>query len=126
MDVSVVVVQLLSPFFAKIGSKAADAAVAGAKALYASIRKKFDADGDAYAITALDRLAEAPDDPRRQRALADVLDEKIELDKVFGDELQGRVSQLVGDRSVNEFLVQVYGGEVGKIVQIGQAGDVHF
>jgi hypothetical protein len=34
------------------------------------------------------------------------------------------VTEAKNDPSVSQFLTQVYGGEVGKIVNIGSAGDV--
>lgn len=130
MEIAAAAVALLAPYLAEAGKsiagKAGDAAAAGIAALHERLRHRFRDDDDAYAQQSLTRLEEEPADERRQRALADVLAEKAEADAAFAEELRELVGTASGGRPVNEFLVEVYGGEVGKIVQIGQAGDVRF
>jgi hypothetical protein len=124
-------VTLLVPYLAKAGesiaNEAGGAAVAATKALYVAIRSRFHSDDDPYAQQTLERLEEKPDAAGRQSALASVLAEHAEEDSAFADELKRLVEEVTGGRPVDQqFLVQVYGGEVGKIVQIGHAGTVTF
>jgi hypothetical protein len=130
MEIATAAVALLAPYLAKAGEaaagKAGEAAVSGARALLKAIRGRFDADDDQEAKQTLEQFEQQPDDEERQAELARVLSEKAETDPDFREELQRRVDDATGGRSVNEFLTQVYGGEVGKIVNIGQARDVTF
>jgi len=129
MDPASAAVALLAPYLAKAGeaaaSKAGEAAVAGAKALLEMIRRRFGGEGDQYARQTLERLEDKPEDRGRQAALEGVLAEKAEQDGSFRTELERLVQQTTFDRPVAEFLTEVYGGEVGKIVNIGAAGTVH-
>jgi len=128
MDPASAAVALLAPYLAEAGtaaaSRAGEAAVDGAKALLAMLRRRFSGDKDEYAQQTLTRLEEKPDDQARQAALQGVLAEKAEEDRSFRTELERLVHQTTFDRPVAEFLTEVYGGEVGKIVNIGAAGTV--
>ncbi len=96
------------------------------KALNQAIRTKFSADKDEYAKETLKRLEEKPREESRQIALANILTEKIEADPKFKEELKQLVQDTIQGKDVAEFLTQVYGGEVGQIVNLNQAGDLTF
>ena len=123
------VVTLLAPYLAKAGEevakKAGEASWEKMKALYQVICNKFSADKDDYAQQTLKRLEEKPSEESRQRALTDILVEKAEANPEFAQELKQLVQDTTQGKDVGQFLTQVYGGEVGKIVNIGQAGDVN-
>lgn len=83
------------------------------------------ADKDDYAQQTLKRLEEKSSDKSRQRALSDILTEKAETDTVFAQELQQLVQGTTQGQDVGQILIKLYGGEVGKIVNIGQViGDL--
>lgn len=122
-------VAILAPYFAKAGEgaakKAGEETWEKIKTLYQVISNKLSADKDDYAQQTLKRLEEKSSDKSRQRALSDILTEKAETDTVFAQELQQLVQGTTQGQDVGQFLIQLYGGEVGKIVNIGQViGDV--
>lgn len=121
-------VALLAPYFAKAGeglaNKAGEATWEKIVALYQAIRNKFSADKDDYARMTLQRLEEKPSAEGRQKALADVLVEKAQADPEFAQELTRLVQGTTQGKDVANILTQVYGGEVGKIVNIARADDV--
>jgi hypothetical protein len=130
MELATAAAALLAPYLAEAGKsvagKVGDAAVAGITTLYGWIRKRFEDDDDSRGRDALTRLEAQPDDAGNQRALSEVLAAKAEADPSFASELKQLVDGATRGRSANDFLVEVYGGEVNKIVQIGKAGDVSF
>ena len=122
----------LLPYLVKAGGKAAEeagkefgtAAWEKAKALYEAVRGKFT--GDAYAEETLKRAAEKPESEGRRAALAEVLAEKAEADQEFGQQLAQLTQVTAQEQGIVNFLTQVYGGKVGKIVNIGWAQKVEF
>lgn len=106
----------LLPYLVKAGEKA--------KTLYEAVRKKFA--GDAYAEETLKRAAEKPESEGRRAALTEVVAEKAEADHAFGQELARLTQVTVQDEGIFNFLTQVYGGKVSKIVNIGWAQEVKF
>src|SRR5205823_751249 len=71
---------LLVPIFAKsavsaiakkAGEKAAEGAESTLKALYQAVKRKFTRDKDAFAVKALERFEEQPENKARQAALSD-------------------------------------------------------
>jgi hypothetical protein len=129
MDPASAAVMLLAPYLAKFGesfaARAGEAALDGTKALFGAIRRKFSQDNDPYAQQTLDRLAQQPDDEGRQAALRSVLEEKANEDRAFAEQLLELVGKATDGQPVNNFLTQVYGGDVGKIVNIGTATTVN-
>jgi len=129
VDPASAAVALLAPYLAKaagaFATKAGEAALEGTKSLLAAIRRKFSHDGDDYAAQTLQRLEERPDDKGRQSGLESVLAEKAHEDPSFAEELKKLVEASTAGQPVTNFLTQVYGGEVGKIVNIGEAGTVN-
>ncbi len=124
-------VALLAPYLAKAGEEVAqkvgDAAWQMAASLYQAIRRKFTKDQDAYAQQTLQRLKEQPTNEARQAALADVLNEKVQADPSFAQELKQLVQDTTQTQGINQFLTQVYGqAQVEKIVNIGQTGTAQF
>lgn len=120
-------VQLLAPYLVKVGEgtaqKAGEAIWEKTKTLYQTIRHKFSTDKDDYAQQTLQRLEEQPSAEPRQRGLVDVLVEKAHTDPEFAQELNRLVQDTTQGKDVGQFLTQVYGGEVGKIININQASN---
>ena len=106
------------------GKKLGTAAWDKTKALYEAIRGKLA--GDAYAKETLKRAAEKPESESRQAALAEVIAEKAEVDSEFGPQLARLTQVAAQEPGMVNFLTLVYGGEVGKIVNIGWAQEVNF
>ncbi|NEO23807.1 hypothetical protein [Moorena sp. SIO4A5] len=50
--------------------------------------------------------------------------EKAEADLEFAEELERLMKDTTQGQDISQFLVQVYGGEVKNIVNIGNTGDV--
>ncbi len=119
---------LLAPYLASLAdgyvTKAGEAAFDGTKSLMKAIRDKFAHDGDQYAEQSLQRLQDRPDDEGRQSALRSILQDKADADSAFAEDLKRLVTAVTGRQRVGSFLTQVYGGEVGKIVNIQTAGTV--
>ena len=120
---------LLGPYLAKAGEAAAkkigEAAWEKTGALYQAIRRRFEADKDEKAQETLQRLEEQPLDEGRQAALADILTEKAQADPTFAQELMQLAQGVTQDKTVAQFLTQVYDdAHVDKIINIGQAGVV--
>jgi hypothetical protein len=72
-----------------------------------TLRGRFSRADDQTATTALERVADAPDSPKRVRELAKLLDERAAGDPVFRGELQALVEQ-----------ARTAGVEVGSISQV--------
>jgi hypothetical protein len=129
MDPTSVAVALIAPYLKKFGegaaSKAGEAAVNGTKALLEMIRRQFGKKGDENGRQALKQLEETPEDSTHQATLQGVLAEHMKNDPEFAGDLNRRVQEITFNRPVGQFLTEVYGGEVGKIVNIGSAGVVH-
>ncbi len=124
-------VALLTPYFAKAGEeiaqKAGDAVWEMATSLYHAIKQKFTRDQDSYAQQTLQRLEEQPTNEARQIALADILNEKIQADPSFAQELKQLVQKTTQTQGVTQFLTQVYDqAQVNKIINIGQLGTAQF
>ncbi|MBD2773841.1 hypothetical protein [Iningainema tapete] len=52
--------------------------------------------------------------------------EKAEAEPEFAQELKRLVQDTIQDKNVGQFLTQVFGGEVGQILNINQAGNITF
>lgn len=130
IDIAAAVVALLAPYLAKAGesmaSKLGEKAVEATEALLQIIRDKFAKDKDTYAEQTLQRVEKEPEDKARQAALRGVLEEKIQADPAFAQKLTQLVSKTTQGQSLNQFLTNVYGGEVGNMTNIGTAGDLTF
>jgi hypothetical protein len=60
-----------------------------------------------------------------QKALVDVLAARVTTDHEFAHELTEAIGRIThGERVSQQFLTQVFGGEVGKIINIGEAEQV--
>jgi hypothetical protein len=120
---------ILAPYLAKVGEefskKIGEGAYKKLASLYEAIKSKFIADKDEFAQKTLERLEAQPTTESRQAALADVLVEKAQADGKFADNLGNLTKDAAADKTVNQFLTQVYGeGRVGKILNIGRARDI--
>lgn len=75
--------------------------------LVGALRERFSRADDQAGMTALKRVADAPDNPTRERELAELLDERAAGDPVFHGELQALVKQ-----------ARIAGVNVGSIIQV--------
>ncbi len=120
------IVAVLSPYLTKAGEEFAKEAgkAAGSKigALYQAIKARLQ--HHPTANEALAELEKAPDDEDTRAALRVQLKKVMAADPAFADGLQKLVDDIGHDQPSATFLTQVYGGEVGKIINIGQAGEV--
>ncbi len=131
MEIAAAVVAVLSPYLAQTGGILATKAGEGVAALigdlYDLVRAKFADDPDAAAGGALQDLAKHPADEPSQKALEAVLADKAAADPAFAEELARALQRITQGNPVSQqFLTQVYGGEVGKIINVGQARDLYF
>jgi hypothetical protein len=129
MDISAIataVVAALVPYLSKAGEELAKEAGKSAaerlNSLYESLRKRLQKPSPAAA--ALDDLAETPQDKDAQAALRLQLRKQMQDDPSLAEALQTHLENIRQDEQTTTFLTQVYGGEVGKIINIGQARDV--
>jgi hypothetical protein len=120
------IVAILAPYLAKAGEEFAKETgkTASSKigALYQAIKARFRS--HPAAAEALADLEETPDDEDVQAALRLQLKKQMEADQAFTDALRQLLEEIRQDEQAATFLTQVYGGEVGKIINIGQAGEV--
>jgi class 3 adenylate cyclase len=120
------VVAVLAPYLAKAGEEFAKEVgkTASSKmgALYQAVKARLH--GHPAAAKALADLEVTPDDEDAQAALRLQLKKQMEADGAFADTLRRLLEEIGRDEQTATFLTQVYGGEVGKIINIGQAGEV--
>jgi hypothetical protein len=123
-------VACLAPYLPRLAGEAkapGGAAGAAVAALYQAVRRRFAADRDDDAtrtLAVLAVLAARPASPGRRAAVAEVLEDKGRADPAFARELADLVQRAGQDRSVTEFLTQVYGAAwVEHIRTIGRASD---
>src|SRR5690349_20910783 len=123
-----IAINLLGPYLARAGDAAAqklgDSAAKHVGDMLETIRAKFAADDDTYAGQTLARVEQQPDAEPRRQALAGIVAEKMDADPAFKKRLEELVREADRDPSTHQFLVQVSGGSVGDIVQIGTATNV--
>lgn len=114
----------LSPYLAKAGEKfataAGEAAFKKAGELYAFLKQRLV--GKAGAATALEDLAQAPQDADNAAALRKELKKLLTED---ADLLRALATQLGPAAQGNTVFNNQIAGDVGSITQIGNAGDVH-
>jgi hypothetical protein len=120
-------VSILAPYLAKAGeefaTEAGKATAGKISGLYQAIKTRFQ--GRPAAAEALADIEAAPNDLDAQAALRQQLKKQLADDPAFAGRLRQLLDQIGQDAPAVSFLTQVYGGEVGKIFNIGQAGDLH-
>lgn len=120
------VVAVLAPYLAKAGEEFAKEVGKAASSkmgdLYQAVKARLH--GHPAAAEALTDLEATPDDEDAQAALRLQLKKQMEADRAFADTLRRLLEEIGRDEQMATFLTQVYGGEVGKIINIGQAGEV--
>jgi hypothetical protein len=130
VEIAASVVALLSPYLAQASGalvlKASEGVAVLVGDLYDLVRGKFDSDPDSAARGALHDLEKHPSDMSKQSALEDVLSGKAKADPKFAGDLAAALHRITHGNPVDQqFLTQVYGGEVGKIINIGRADTVN-
>ena len=107
---------LLGPYLAKAGGVAAEkvgvAAAKHADAILGAIRRKFGVDQDAYAEQTLAKVEEQPREEWPKQALQRIVADKAQKDPAFKAELERLLESAKQDPTTQQFLVQVYGGQV--------------
>jgi len=121
-----VVVAALAPYLAKAGEEfskeAGKAASRKIGDLYAALARHFQK--KPTAAGALADLKATPNDEDAQAALRLQLKKQMKADPAFADELRQILDQVGQDGQGASFLTQVYGGKVGKIINIDQADEI--
>jgi len=108
-----------------IVGEAAKSAWAGLTKIYNAVKDKFA--GDQESTEVLDRLEQKPNSQGRVTELAEVLDKRMKADPNFAKELASLVKEAGQDPGSGSFVTQVMdNARVGKIVNIGSAGNVSF
>lgn len=126
MDLATTALTLISPLLTKAGeslaSKAGEKAFEKLSSLYDAIKPVFTGDNELILL----RLNEDPTNEERQAEAAKVLSQTLDSDPKLAAEVERWVNEAKSEPGVSQFLTQVYGGKVGKIVNIGSAGNVSF
>lgn len=117
-------VTILAPYlaeagheFAKEGGKAVAVKI---EALYQMLKKRFKKKSSAK-----EALADLEADPKSQDAQASLrlqIAKQLKDDPAFADSLRDMLKEIDEDQSSRSFITQVYGGEVGEIVNAGNIG----
>ena len=128
-------VSLLSPYLKKladkvfekggedIGKAAGEVALKKAKALYNTIRNKFE--GECNAEQTLAKLAKTPTNRKQQSEIKRLLTEAISSDEKFAGQLANLLKEAAEAGVDNVFNTNIH-GDVQKFVQIGIVrGNVH-
>lgn len=115
--------------YAKAQERAAERAVEGGEGvvqrLASWLRGSLSALGGEAASSALESVGRAPNSLSNVEALAVVLDDRAAGDANFRIRLAALVDEVRRDPIACSFVTEVYGNaQVGKIVNIDQAGDV--
>jgi hypothetical protein len=120
------VVSVLVPYLAKAGEEFSKemGKTLGHKIgdIYTAVVKRFQS--KPAAAEALADLKATPDDKDAQAAVRLQLKKQMQADLAFADELRQLLGQVEQDEQGASFLTQVYGGQVGKVINIGQADEV--
>jgi hypothetical protein len=123
-SLSAAAVTALAPYLAKAGEKFAEeagkAALAKIEDLYQYLKTRFT--NEPAAREALGDLEASPADEDVKATFRRQLTKQMNADPSFQDALQNLLKDIDQDKKSMSFLVQVYGGEVKNITQIG--GDV--
>jgi hypothetical protein len=108
-----------------VGDAAGQRAWSGLGRVLAALRRRFV--GDEPAGQALAAVEQAPDDQDCVAALATIVQQRVDADEGFRDELEALVAEARRDPVAGQFVTEVYGNaQVGKLVNISQARDVTF
>lgn len=130
MTIGTAAVGLLSPYLVEIGmgaaKKAGEQGLQKVESLFAAVRGKLGQLRSPHGQLALERLEIKPSDPRRQRALADILDELAEEDPSFRQQLEHLTRTAREDQRVVQILNISGNAHVGNVSTFGHVdGDVH-
>ncbi len=128
-SIAIAAVAFLHPYLQEVGKGAAkkvgESVTQKGEHLLSTIRTRFRAKPDGYALQTLERMEADPANEGRQGALTAVLKEEAEKDHAFQTELAQLVLSLAKDESVTRFVTNVSGdARVGKLINIGSAHDV--
>jgi len=127
MDPTASVVAALAPYLAKAADEFAKefgkAAANKLGALYEAIKARFRSQAEASA--ALENVEKTPQDEQAQSVLRAQLEQHLANDAGFADTLRRLLDEVRSDQQAAQFLTHVSGGEVGKIINIGQANEVN-
>jgi streptomycin 6-kinase len=122
-------VNLVAPYLGEMGKTAAARVGEGVaqqiEAVLQTIRRKVTRDDDSYGEQTLARWEEQPAVETRKQSLAALLAEKAQDDEAFARELAAIIEKAKADTGTLRFLTNVYGGEVGHLLNIGSVQTLH-
>jgi hypothetical protein len=117
-------IALLAPWLSKVGEGAAkklgESAVIHLGELYGLLKSGLTGDDSLILL----KLEQNPNDSEVQRQAAEKLALRMNEDPVLKINVERSIEKAKADPAIVNMLTQVYGGEVGKIVNIANAGDV--
>lgn len=121
-------VAIIAPYLAAAGQEFAKEAgkVAAGKidALYNSLKNRFKKKSSGK--EALSDLEANPDNEDAKAALRLQLVKQLTADKEFESSLRKLVEEIGQDQASQSFLTNVYGGEVGQIINASHIGSITF
>ncbi len=121
LSVAALLARVLGGAAEEVGRGASDAL----GRLVVAVRGRFA--GDEQAELALAAVERSPADEARAEALAVAIAEHMSAAPAFREEVEELVAEAERDPRINQFVTEVRdNAQVGKIVNIGQAGDVSF
>ena len=123
MDISTMAattIALLSPYLAKAGEevtkKAATAAWEKANDIFQAIKDRLQKEKSEYPAQTLKRFEEDPE--KRKGSMQEVLEEVLSKDSDFAQKLLDLLKEADQAGTGAVFNVQIFGGEVGEIINI--------
>jgi hypothetical protein len=121
-------VAVLAPYLAEAGkefAKEAGKTAAGKiEALYTALKNRFKKKSSGK--EALSDLEANPDNEDAKAALRLQLTKQMSGDPTFADSLRQILAEINQDKASQSFLVQVYGGEVGQIINAGHIDSISY
>ena len=121
-------VAILAPYLVEAGHEFAKETgkAAGGKigALYTALKNRFKRKSSGK--EALSELEAHPDNEDARAALRLQLTKQLMADKTFADSLRKILAEIDQDKASQSFLTQVYGGEVGQIINADHIGTITY
>ena len=125
MDINAIAttaIAILSSYLAKAGveaaKKAGSAAWEKANEIYQAIKARFKKEKDGFPVQTLEQFEKTPE--KRKGAMEDVLKEILENDPEFSKSLLSLLNEAEKAGTGTVFNVNISGGKVGEIVNIGK------
>lgn len=121
-------VAVIAPYLARVGEGFAEetgrAAAAKIGPLYKALKARFQ--NKPAAQEALEDLESNPMDEDAQTALNLQLKKQMKADSELAETVRKLLEEIDQDKETTSFLTQVYGGEVGQIINAKHIGTINF